>query len=95
MLTIVAPQKPLPLNEVSNALDEEIYIADAPQDRSTTDSKSTEVVAQSLPSQENQGMPPGEVSMGVGALPGKSTEAGVADLWDEKGEPVANSMKQT
>jgi len=95
MLNIVAPQNPLPLNEVSNALDEEIYVADAPQDKSTTDSKSTEVVAQSLPSQENQGLRPGEVSMGVGALPGKSTEAGVADLRDEKGEPAANSMKQT
>lgn len=44
------------------------------------------LVAQTQPSHENQGMLPGEVSAGVGALPGSSKEEGVALLPDEKGE---------
>ncbi len=38
----------------------------------------------SLPSNEPAGARPGERSSGVGALPGKSTETGVAVLPDEK-----------
>jgi len=39
-----------------------------------------------LPSQENQGRLPGETPAGVGALPGKESETGVAVLSDERGE---------
>ena len=80
-LTTVAPRKPLPVNAVSDALDEEIYTSNGAHDKSVGDIAQE----QTLPSQENQGMRPGEVSMGVGALPGKSTEAGVAVLPDERG----------
>ena len=37
-----------------------------------------------MPSKEVEGAKPGDFSTGVGALPGKSTEAGVAVLPDEK-----------
>jgi hypothetical protein len=42
--------------------------------------------APTLPSQENQGMLPGETSGGVGALPGKLSEAGVAIPPDVRSE---------
>ncbi len=42
----------------------------------------------SLPSNEVAGALPGERSTGVGALPGKSTEAGVAVLPEEKSESI-------
>jgi hypothetical protein len=41
---------------------------------------------QTLPSQENQGARPGEVSAGAGALPGKKDEAGVAVPPDVRGQ---------
>ena len=74
----VVPQQPLPLKEVSKALDEEIYTA----------AGTGKSVEHSLPSQENQGIRPGEVSM----LPGSSSEAGVAVLPIEKGESVGRRI---
>lgn len=41
-----------------------------------------------MPSEEPLGAKPGEHTSGVGALPGKSTETGVAVLPEEKGQHI-------